>query len=68
MDDDTATTAQSPTVTVETSYRTRQGEQTEEYELDVYEVENLLELALRDSLDGVDARVIANEIRARGRQ
>lgn len=65
MSDDTSTSAQSPTVTVETSYRTRDGQKTETFELDNYEVENLLELALRDSLDGVDARTIAEEIRAR---
>jgi hypothetical protein len=57
--------AQSPTVTVETSYRTKQGEQTETYELDNYEVERLLEQMLRGSVDSVDARVIANELKAR---
>jgi hypothetical protein len=54
-----------PVVTVESTYRTTSGEKTETFTLDVDEVENLLELALRDSLDSVDARVIADEIRAR---
>ena len=52
-------------VTVESTYRTTGGEKTETFTLDAHEVENLLELALRDSLDSVDARVIADEIRAR---
>jgi len=52
-------------ITVETSFRTTGGEKTETFELDGYEVERLLELALRDSLDNVDARVIAEEVRAR---
>jgi len=54
-----------PVVTVEWTYRTRGGEKTETFTLDAHEVENLLELALRDSLDSVDARVIGDEIRAR---
>jgi hypothetical protein len=53
------------TITVETSVRTTGGERTETFELHTWEVENLLELALRDSLDNVDARVIAEEVRAR---
>ena len=63
----TEESAQSPTITVETSYRTRQGEQTETYELDNYEVERLLEQMLRDSVDSVDARVVANELEARSK-
>jgi len=53
------------TVNVEYSYRTRDGEKTDSYQLSHHESEKLLELALRDSLDGVDARVIQNEIEAR---
>ena len=66
MTDDT--TEMSDTVdpiTVEHRYHTRGGETRESYELSHYEVEELLELALRDSLDGVDARVIQNEVEAR---
>lgn len=54
-------------ITVESTYRTREGEKTETYELELFEVGKLLELAMRDSLDGVDARIIQNEVQARSR-
>lgn len=54
-------------ITVESTYRTREGEKTETYELEMFEVGKLLELAMRDSLDGVDARIIQNEVQARSR-
>jgi hypothetical protein len=71
MSDDTATSAESPTVEVTSTYRARRGNGTEVVEetmvLDNYEVERLLEQMLRDSLDGVDARTVANELEARSR-
>ena len=64
-DDTTEMSGTVEPITVEHRYHTRGGGTSETYELSHHEAQELLELALRDSLDGVDARVIQNEVEAR---
>lgn len=70
MSDDTSQNgnAQSPTIEVTSSYTSRRNTVEETLVLDAHEVEDFLEMALRGSLDGVDARTISRELKARSHE
>ena len=67
MGDDTASSAQSPVVEFEFTVRRGNDTVTEVIEVDLYEVEDLLQQAMRGTLQDVSSRTIEEEIRHRSR-